>query len=263
MKNWYHEVSVEWLKERRNVITATEIASLLPEYKRMQKKESGVLSPGSAALWCAKHTDTDIDTESKGAMARGHVLEPWAIKEWNRQAKPEHFHWDDCIICRNGVGFSPDGCDVPMHLSDAKLSVTSDNVLVNDDGETQQAPTSILEIKSYEPAHHMKCVIEDKKEHKELWQVAVAFYVVPCLEEAKIIWFCPDSPIPMWVEEYKREDLEEQLKIIDGIVDMYFKTAGRCEQISSKYTVECTEDQIYMKYLQDLDDTELREVYLF
>lgn len=124
-RRWYHEVSAEWLKARQAVLTATDVAGLLPEYKRYLKAGSpDVPTPGFSALWCKKHSDVYLDTGSSDAAARGHIMEPYAIDSWNQQANPTFYHWDDCIICNKMFGFSPDGMTVPQLTDDACLEFT-------------------------------------------------------------------------------------------------------------------------------------------
>ena len=48
---WYHNVSSEWLEARKHTLTATDVANLMPEYKRYLKAGSpDVPTPGFSAL---------------------------------------------------------------------------------------------------------------------------------------------------------------------------------------------------------------------
>ena len=71
---WYHEVSTEWLKARKAVLTATDVAGLVPEYKRYLKAGNpDKIMPGFAALWSQKHSNVEPDPGSMGPAARGHI----------------------------------------------------------------------------------------------------------------------------------------------------------------------------------------------
>ena len=180
-RRWYHEVSEDWLRQRQNVLTATDVVRLYPEYKRYLKSDPGTVMPGFAALWAEKMSDVELDTSSVGEAARGHVFEPWAVDAWNKQVSHKMYHWDDVIICNDGVGFSPDAMDVEYHGSSARMDVNG-MTMIGTDGVMQDCPGAVLEIKSYAPHHHMKCCMKPKLEQDELLQVAVPFVVFPHLE---------------------------------------------------------------------------------
>lgn len=261
---WYHEVSAEWLKARQTVLTATEVAGLLPEYKRYLKAGSpDVPTPGFSALWCQKHSDMMLDTTSpSSAAARGHVLEPYAIEEWNRQAQPTFHHWDDCVICNKIFGFSPDGMVVPQLTGDARFEVTSDGKFIVASSQMHyDAPSEIIEVKSYEPAAHMKAIVEDRMEHKELMQLAMAFVVLPELKIARLLWFCPNAPISMFTEKYTRDDLHDQIRWIMEIAEVYVKADKYWTQFiqdnEPSLKAEITEEQIYHEHLNELNDTNI------
>ena len=260
-RRWQHEVSAEWLKARQSVLTATEVAGLLPEYKRYLKAGSpDVPTPGFSAIWCQKHSDVYLDTSSpSSAAARGHIMEPYAIEEWNRQAAPTFYHWDDCVICNGMFGFSPDGMQLPQMTNDARLEVTSDGkFLVAASQMHYDTPTETMEIKSYDPAQHMKAIVEDRMEHKELMQLAMDFVVLPKLEATRILWFCPGAPISMFTEKYSRDDLHDQIHWILEIGEVYQKTdnywKGYLDQVGNSLEAKITEDQIYAEWLADNND---------
>ena len=228
-RRWYHEVSAEWLKARQTVLTATDVAGLQAEFKRYLKAGSpDKMMPGFAALWCQKHSDTYLDTGSVEAAARGHAMEPWAVDSWNQQAVPTYYHWDDCIICNGILGFSPDAMTIPQVFADARLEVTTDGKFIVDTGMRKcDSPYEVMEIKCYEPAGHMKAIIEDRMEHKELMQVAMAFCVLPLLETVRLVWFCPGAPVSMFSEKYTRDDLHDQIRWITEIAELYEKQADK------------------------------------
>lgn len=252
MKKWYHEVSVEWLKARRDVLTATNVAKLLPEYKRSLKANPGTLMPGFAALWAEKHTEVDPDPTSVGPAARGHLMEPFAVGDWNQQMLNHFHHWDDVII-KNGVfGFSPDAMDISQSFDGVELKVSEDGkYLVTTEGVMMQAPSRIMEIKSYDAAHHMKCCITPKDKHDELLQLSMAFKVLPTLEKATLLFYCPGAPISMHEETYTRDDLEGFILTIEAIGKIYEGTAAQCEAIAHGASLHAitTEEEVYDDFL--------------
>lgn len=250
---WKHDVSEAWLKARKQVLTATEISKLVPELKRMKKKP-GEISPGFASVWAEKHSEMALDTGSVGPAARGHIMEPWVVSAYNEQVTAgERFnHWDDCVIMNDLVGFSPDAMDQAQQDDTPKLKVSPDGNRMLGGGMMYPSPKRIMEIKCYEPANHMKACITPKMEHKELMQVAVAFHVLPKLQKAKLCFCCPGAPIPMFIEEYTRDDLKEQLELIRQVVAKYVETAIQCNELSRGYKVNFTEADVYNEYMQDL-----------
>lgn len=266
---WKHDVSEAWLEARKHVLTATDISKLIPELKRMEKKP-GELSPGFAAVWAEKHSDMPLDTGSVGPAARGHIMEPWVVDAYNEHvAAGERFnHWDDCVITNDLVGFSPDAMSTwQTDTSVVKYTVDprGDKLVAykGDKAKMLAAPKRIMEIKCYEPANHMKACITPKMEHKELIQVATAFYVLPKLQEAKLCFCCPGAPIEMHVETYTRDDLKEHVDTITKVVEKYVETAMRCNGMSREWSAGFTEKQVYDDYMQDLIDQEGHGIYKF
>lgn len=233
--HWYHRVSVPWLEARRDVLTATDVVKLLPEWKRIKKNgiDPGKVYPMFASVWCEKNTTTEPDPASIGAAARGHIMEPYAVESYNRHHGEElFFHWDDCIIKNNGLGFSPDAMDIRQDIDDVQCNAI-DGKLVYDKYRLR-GPESILEIKSYSPGQHMKSIIKDKMDHDELMQIAVAFAVLPKLELAKLMFYCPDAPIPVIVYDYKREDLSEQIEQACSVASMYAAHANKLDRLANE-----------------------------
>ena len=258
MRRWTHDVSADWLMERKAVLTATEVAGLLTEYKRYLKKAPGTLMPGAAALWAAKRADGEVDTSSPSpAAARGHIMEPWAVRSWNAQVDKELYHWDDCIICRTdlavNVGFSPDAMDIMQLYPEARLDVSADGkFLVNKEGMACDAPTEVMEIKSYDVPKHSKCCIMDKMEHDELMQLAMPFVVLPHLKRARLLWFCPDAPWSMHTESYTGDDLHDQVKWIMEILEWYEGQAALCEAMPDRLLkAQCTEEEVWNAFVAE------------
>lgn len=133
---WRHEVNPEWLRARRECLTATDAIKMIPEVKRAVKKLG---SPGLGHVWHntppnRRHIIVDVydypvalsilaskialgsdeDPVSYGAAARGHILEADFFK---RIMFDDWCHWDDVVVRSERrpaasfppVGFSPDG----------------------------------------------------------------------------------------------------------------------------------------------------------
>ena len=245
-RRWHHEVSAEWLKARQQVLTATDVANLMPEYKRYLKAGSpDIPTPGFSALWCKKHSDVYLDTSSTDAAARGHIMEPYAVDAWNKQAKPVFYHWDDCVITRDMLGFSPDATVVEQPKGIVHMS----HFFMPDLKE-------VMEIKSYMPEQHMKAFVKDKMLKDELMQVAMAFVILDQLEKVRLVWFCPGAPVSMFAEEYTRDDLHDQIRWILEIAEVYMKCdrywKNQLENNPNPMTAMYTEQEIYMDYVQEM-----------
>jgi len=250
-RRWIYNVSADWLEARKSYLTATDIAGLLPAWKRYLKskdpKKDEKIIPEFAALWASKCSTVEVDTEApSSAAARGHIMEPWAIESWNAQADPKMHHWDDCVIHNGILGFSPDAMTIAQLDSRCELGVKEYPWLRNAD--------EIMEIKCYENANHMKAVIEDRMEHKELMQVAMAFCVLPNLKKARILWFNPDAPISMHTEVYDADDLHDQCRWITEIAEEYIKQRDKCRKIPHNLKAQCTEKEVWDAYVREMSN---------
>ena len=154
-RRWSYEAGLDWVLARRLYLTATDMVSLLPELKRVRKgglKESeyGKYSPACAGIWAEKtaNTEPDLFAPSNDA-ARGHVLEPYAVKEFNRLTNDSLHPWDDMLIVdeERKIGFSPDALSIEQPIEYGGVipaSSLKDEYLVE----------KMLEIKCYGPKHH-------------------------------------------------------------------------------------------------------------
>ena len=261
-KVWHHEVDPNWLEARRHVLTATDIVNLLPEFKRWIKAgDPDALPPGFSSLWCKKITQGFDEIDSYNAAARGHIMEPYAIEDWNNQCNPIFCHWDDALIVRDGVGFSPDAMTIPQDNPSICFEVSDSGRSLIPGGNINElcpTPWAIMEVKCYEPANHMKSLcIKNKMDHKEIWQIATAFHVLPDLERAYLLWYCPNAPFPMHSEEFSREELEDAIDTVAAIAGLYGKVADhwaeQLDDVGIMYASH-TEDEIYNEWLKTLSD---------
>lgn len=248
MKKWSHEVDARWLAARKDVLTATEVVSLIPEYKRMKKQPEGTISPGCAALWAAKHSDTELDTRSFSEAARGHVFEPYAVEEYCMQKNLSFYHWDDRIIYTNTeavtpLAFSPDALNIKQ-LRNIKV--------VNTALETFGS-LEALEIKCFGPEKHMKTYLLDKKEIPERMQLAVAMVVCENMEKGSLVFYCPMmQKIQMYERTYTRSEMEDEMALVKEIWAMYNDTALTLDELNAQeMRTYYTEDRIYEDMLED------------
>lgn len=253
-RKWRHEVSTDWLKARKEFLTASEVKSLVPEYKRFLKaQDPDKIMPGFCGLWAEKTGEHIGDAVSFNAMARGHIMESYAIEDYNMLRKAtmgHHYHWDDVILHRDGLGYSPDALNVRQPNSDSvSIEVTEDGYVY-----VGAKPTSMLEIKSYEPKAHLKKFLESPTEMEEAYQVAMAFKVLPSLKVAALVFYCPScSRLTMFENVYTRSMLDKQLEMIDGIHEQWKRTCKWCEgTLQSTLKASMTEEEIYDDWLGDM-----------
>ena len=263
--NWIHCVSVPWLKARKDVLTASDVVRLAPEWKRVKAKKQNAadILPMFAALWCEKNTTTEPDPISVGAAARGHFMEPYAVQTYNGYIKKRThpprrmYHWDDCIIKNNGLGFSPDACSVKQMAEGVECIVNASQDELIFSGKKKHilpAPKEIVEIKSYSPGQHMKSILKDKMEHEELMQIAVAFAVLPKLQKASLMFYCPDAPYPVRIFEYTRKDLKDQIEMAVEISELYAAQSLKMENLDIEYIRPvCSDAEVYrLEMTEDL-----------
>ena len=203
---WFHECDIEWMKARRGFLTATDIKELLPITKTGRKR---VVDNESyfKILARKKANITQDDCISTGAAARGHILEPYAIKFFNEHygSSTPLIHWDDVIIGRRpdylSLAFSPDAMDIPMVDNERPVSFTTKMKIIG-------------EVKSYSNEKHFICGNTPKEYLEERWQIATAMAVAENIEQAYLIFFNPSVKPEMFFVQYDRDDLKEEIKIV-------------------------------------------------
>lgn len=211
--DWFHRVDPDWLSTRKLFLCASDISKLIPITATGRPRSN--MTEAHLKVWAEKQSNTlDSDTISRGAMARGHVLEPYAIEAFNElNLIPEKlYHWDDKIIHdkRSEVSCSPDATDIPMQ-EDMPVLLNSLNARV------------LGEVKSYSASAHYSAGFADKMELEERWQIAVAFKVMPSLEKAVLIFYNPNTAHPIFYFIYERNDLLDELKMIDAATKTYYE----------------------------------------
>lgn len=259
--DWKHEVSVDWLKARRDVVTATELVGLKSGFTKLTKaqKAGTKVAPAFAALWGQKHSTVDPDPASFGAAARGHFMESYAINDYSLQKKEKFYHWDDCIICNNGLGFSPDAMDIVQAHPDVRFDVKKGSLVsVNGKRAYTTMPKSILEVKSYGIENHMKNMVAGKKQLKERYQIAAAMMVIPTLEEGTLVQYCPMlESFSMFTRTYTRAELEDEIEELSEILDVWNKTCRWFDSNESEMETTYSEESIK----QDFDKLNQEPVF--
>lgn len=201
---WEHRCSLEWLRERQHYITASDIRSLIPLTKTGRKRTVG--DDEYLKVMSSKYVELDEeDCMSYGVMARGHLLEPYAVDALNETLEKigsdERFdHWDDKLISVPGriIAFSPDAMDLPMGYPDVENKVTA-----------------IAEVKSYGIDRHLATAYTPKDQLEERWQIATAMALLPNIDHAYLVLFNPKAKaFKLFVIRYDRSDLVDEINMI-------------------------------------------------
>jgi hypothetical protein len=209
--DWFHKVDPEWLDARRKYLTASDIMKLLPTTPTGRVRAG--LADALRGVWAKKQCQvTDGDVESKGPMARGHHLEPYAIRALNLSIllPAEIFHWDDCLVysAPTGIACSPDGLSVQCPQKGVEFGGTLADIVV--------------EIKAYNAeAHYEAGMCKFPMTLPERWQLVTAMYVMPSIEMGALVFFNPSAKHPLFVHQYERADLVDELAMIDVIAATY------------------------------------------
>ena len=205
---WKHVVDKEWMMARTHYLTASNIKNILPVTETGRKRPQAQIEANMMKV-VANLTTASIPNEdcvSTGMAARGHLLEPIAIEEANKAANLGLYHWDDIILVKDLLGWSPDAMSIPqtekIALYDIKL-------------HGAPCPTNIGEVKSYGIEKHIASVYTDKKDCPERWQLAVGMALLKNCQSANLIFFNPDSTIRLAIKTYSRKDLEEEIQMVE------------------------------------------------
>ncbi len=198
MTEWRHECSLDWLKARQCFLTASDVHSLLPftATGRKRKVDSSTYLKLLASKWKRL---TQEDAISTGAAARGHMLEPEAVRAVNRIYPSVFKHWDDLLVYGNvrNLAYSPDAVDaempVPMTTELRVPGWPNEEVYVDSAVHCDSfTHTSILEVKCYSPERHLDTMFMDKDKVEERWQLATAMAVDPNIMQAWLVLHNPD-----------------------------------------------------------------------
>ncbi len=202
---WKHNCSLAWMQERQKFLTASDVKALLPYTATGRAKK--ITEEDYLKVYAKKAVQlTEADCISRGAAARGHILEPFAIEEYNanrESSMPELVHWDDIVIAKgpqNHLAYSPDALDVWI--------------------TGRQKPTLLGEVKCYSPERHLSVAKMDKMKCEERWQVATAMAVSPTIRAARLILFNPDMKFKstrLFVKTWDRYELIDEIEKIEEV----------------------------------------------
>ena len=249
-RDWRHNVSREWLDARRHYLTASDIKRLVSTCRKM---DDGKMQPSDNPIMAriyGEKLDTEIDTLSTGAMARGHIMEPYAVEDYNiAYCDTLHYWWDDKIITDGTLGFSPDAMDEPP-LGGIIMNADDDGHIRNRMG-AQETPHSILEIKCYESGSYFQRAMELTRGIKvdERWQIACAMKICSKIRWGVLVLYAPQIG-KIFRHIYKRRDLAEEIDMIgriEGYWRSFLKSVGDIKQKDATHT----ESEIYNRYIID------------
>lgn len=243
---WKHKCSLDWMKTRQCYLTASDIKELLPVTKTGRARK--VTEENFWKVYANKIIQlTDDDTWSNGVMARGHLLEPYAIQaynEWADEGRGRHlYHWDDMVVPRYDYGyqhlaFSPDAMSFEQPYKD----------VARYDNEIPES-TVIGEVKSYSPDRHLISINTKPKDLEERWQIATAMACSKNILAALLIFFNPAlKEDKLSFNTYVRSDLEEEIEIIEDIESKWIAFLD-CIEDERVLTLPCniTEQEIIEK----------------
>lgn len=213
---WKHVCKWDWLNVRRRYLTASDIYKLLPVTKNGNPRK--ITDDDYLRVFGNKLVEpTTDDCVSTGARARGHILEPYAIKTLNKKVINGYFyHWDDVIITNDVFGFSPDAMDIEMPKSEDCWYPYDHEIFVS-------YPISICEIKSYAADKHMVKLYSTKFDYEERWQIAMAMLTMPNIQYGHLVFYNPALPdkYKLYFTSYSRAMLAHEMDQIKKVIDKW------------------------------------------
>lgn len=200
--DWYHTANAEWLIARKQYLTASDFQKIIPITASGRPRTN--LEAAYLKVWAEKNSFVlDDNIVSRGPMARGHILEPFAITEFNKhRIMPWLYHWDDIVIHdANRNACSPDALNIKEPLE-----------VVHDIEDPK--PEYLGEVKAYDSPGHYAAGLADKMKLEERWQIATSFVVMPSLKVASLILFNPNTAHPLFHHEYTSTCLADEIEMI-------------------------------------------------
>lgn len=210
---WEHTCSLEWMQERQKHLCASEVRQLVPFTKTGRPRK--VTDEDYMRVLASKQKMlTTDDCISTGAAARGHILEPYAIDEFNVYAQqrgwPVHlWHWDDIVVKgrkNSQLAFSPDALNIS--------SENIDGVLYHDN-----VADTLGEVKCYSTERHLMSMYTEKDKLEERWQIATAMASAPNLLYAWLIFYDPSvkGKLNLGIFDYDRGQLADEIAIVEQV----------------------------------------------
>ena len=252
---WINSSNREWLETRKCYLSNSDVKDLLAVAPNGRKRMASTRKKAALRIWGEKQTPvSEENVISKGIMARGHIMEPYAIDAFNRSislnnlpfALPLH-HWDDKLIIeptQRLSSFSPDALCVPMPPgNDVVAELSADCAFMG-------------EIKSYDGPHHYEAAFADAMKLDERWQVAMAMYCHPHIEAGCLILFNPAVQNPLFIQTYFRSFMDDELKAIQEAIDFYYDYADELERTAQALRLNVpvpSEQEIWDDWSNKLD----------
>jgi hypothetical protein len=216
---WEHCCDIDWLRERQNYLTASEIRSLLPVTKTGRPRK--ITDDDRLKVLAGKMKElTQDDCMSYGAAARGHILEPYAVHELNNFMESGHYlfsmpyeefyWWDDKLVSveERDIAFSPDALNISM-------SSYSDPADIH----------AMAEIKCYSPERHITTAYTRNEDREERWQIATAMTLLPSIDYAYLVLYNPSikaEKCRLFISLYHRRDLQDEIDMIRQVERDWF-----------------------------------------
>lgn len=224
------------MKARKRLLTASQIESLVPYTGTGRKRSESSINDATIKIFADMMSD-EVDLVSKGAAARGHIMEPWAARQILA------YHWDDVVIFNTelGLGWSPDGSidmQQPHEEPSAPFAINCDDMLMKHG----------IEIKCYSPQRHYEVMLQEPKDRKEKWQIATAFATVPTLKKMTLVLCNPNVKDQFFTHLYLREDLDEEIAVVESVAEDFWKQFNRLRYSVDSLSVSgClfTEDDVW------------------
>ena len=200
---------------RKGLLTASQVESLVPYTGTGRKRSESSINDATIKIF-ADMMSSEVDVVSKGAAARGHIMEPWAARQILA------YHWDDIIISniKLGLGWSPDGSidtPQPRYEPSGPFNIDCDSVKMKHG----------IEVKCYSPQRHYEVMLQDPKDRKEKWQIATAFATVPTLKKMTLVLCNPNTNDELYTHLYLREDLDEEIATVESVAEDFWKRFDR------------------------------------
>ena len=256
-RDWRHDVSDAWLRARKPYVSASGVARLLADSRKIEQGKLKLEESMAFARLYGESRNIDVDTASFGAAARGHVLEPYAIEEWNEtfapEAGPKFEWWDDKVIAYGDLSFSPDALDVPQ-LPGTRMVFGKGAVKAADGSECR--PTAMLEVKCYEVGSHFqrKALSETGRTDKldELWQVACGMAACPTVKVGYLMFYAPQANDMFYVRMRRESRLARQMVARVKYIAMLWSRYKKFAEGFKSVPTEMTEGEIYDRYRLDV-----------
>lgn len=233
---YQHTSSLEWMKARQKYLSASGIKELLPVTPTGRKRSEDQIIKATLTAYASTLVELTLDDcMSFNDAARGHILEAFAIREFNKLGLDEQelFHWDDALITDGLTAFSPDA-----------MSYKQMNRDIIEYGPISNPNVWIVmgEVKSYETGKHLARGKADKMQLEERWQIATAMYVEPQLHHVWLIFFNPKMKNPehrLFVHSYNRQELENEISMVEECAIKYANDAADLKESLADIGYEC------------------------